>query len=610
VANAILYDIVANVAAIPASPANNDAVEVTDSTGIQSFTPLTGVPAGFVGSSGLSVRLVYTTTGSTWNWIQYFPNDPETRYLKLAGGTLTGDLTVANQGDIRFGEATANGSNYVAIQAPSSLAANVTYTLPSADGTSGQLLSTNGSGALSWATTSNDIIQEGNSSAEVIDTGSDGRFVVTTEGTERLRVDSSGRLGLGASTVDSRFVVRAHSGVSDTPIVKIEHPSNDADFAISGLYDSDGNVTYLGSNLYYNSSYAPARFDTGKPSSAITLSGRTGNGEITFLTGTATASERARIDSSGRLLVGTSSARSNVDTPGGNSTPFVQIETAAGSYSNGLSIINNSVGTFAPIVTLGATNGSSVGSNVIVSNGQYFGTINFVGADGTSLIEGASIRGEVDGTPGANDMPGRLVFSTTADGASSPTERLNLNRNGDARFSNTSIIFPNTDNAVALGAVGNRFTALYAVNGTIQTSDLREKTQITDSILGSAFVKSLRPVSYKWIEGGNSDTGKRDEDGNYIYESVSGQRTHWGFIAQEVKQAVDDAGVDFGGWVLADKDDSDSQQALRYDQFIAPLTKALQEALEKIETLEAKVAALESPTTTLEIPVDPSSTDI
>lgn len=95
VASAILYTVVANVAAIPGSPANNTAIEVTDSTGIQSFTPLAGKPAGFTGSSGLSVRIVYSTAGATWNWIQYFPNDPETRYLKLSGGTLTGALTLS-----------------------------------------------------------------------------------------------------------------------------------------------------------------------------------------------------------------------------------------------------------------------------------------------------------------------------------------------------------------------------------------------------------------------------------------------------------------------------------------------------------------------------------
>ena len=154
-------------------------------------------------------------------------------------------------------------------------------------------------------------ITAGNTSAEVIDTGSDGRFVVTTEGSERLRVTSAGLVGIGSNAPDSRFVIRSHSGVSDTPIFKIEHPSNDADFAISGLYDSDGNVTYLGSNLFLNSSFAVARFDTGKPSSAITLSGRTGNGEIKFLTGTATATERLIINSSGNLMVGTANDQLN-----------------------------------------------------------------------------------------------------------------------------------------------------------------------------------------------------------------------------------------------------------------------------------------------------------
>ena len=120
-----------------------------------------------------------------------------------------------------------------------------------------------------------------------------------------------------------------------------------------------------------------------------------------------------------------------------------------------------------------------------------------------------------------------------------------------------------------------------------------DRNSILDSSLGVNFIKSLRPVSYKWINGGQVESSV-NEEGKLEYTSHAGQRTHWGFIAQEVKQSVDDAGVDFGGWVLTDKDDSDSQQALRYDQFIAPLTKALQEAITKIETLEAKVAALEA----------------
>lgn len=84
VSQAVLFTLVANVAAIPASPANNTYIEVGDSTGIASFTPLTGLPGGFVGDAGLTVRLRYTTAGNTWNYLSYFANNPETRYLNLA----------------------------------------------------------------------------------------------------------------------------------------------------------------------------------------------------------------------------------------------------------------------------------------------------------------------------------------------------------------------------------------------------------------------------------------------------------------------------------------------------------------------------------------------
>jgi hypothetical protein len=58
------------------------------------------------------------------------------------------------------------------------------------------------------------------------------------------------------------------------------------------------------------------------------------------------------------------------------------------------------------------------------------GGISFQGSDGANLIEAATIGVSVDGTPGVNDMPGRLVFSTTADGAASPTERMRITATG------------------------------------------------------------------------------------------------------------------------------------------------------------------------------------
>ena len=67
-------------------------------------------------------------------------------------GISVANGTASTGAVLRLGEATANGTNYVAVQAPASLAANTTYTLPTADGTNGQVLSTNGSGTLSFVT--------------------------------------------------------------------------------------------------------------------------------------------------------------------------------------------------------------------------------------------------------------------------------------------------------------------------------------------------------------------------------------------------------------------------------------------------------------------------
>ena len=66
----------------------------------------------------------------------------------------------------------------------------------------------------------------------------------------------------------------------------------------------------------------------------------------------------------------------------------------------------------------------------LVSNNDAIGTLNFRGSDGSSYIRCALIEAAIDGTPGTNDMPGRLVFSTTADGASSPTERMRIDSSG------------------------------------------------------------------------------------------------------------------------------------------------------------------------------------
>ena len=81
---------------------------------------------------------------------------------------------------------------------------------------------------------------------------------------------------------------------------------------------------------------------------------------------------------------------------------------------------------------------TSVGSNTLTANGDWVGRLSFMGNDSAEFVELARVAGFVDGTSGSNDMPGRLVFSTTADGASSPTERLRIDRSGNVGIGTSS----------------------------------------------------------------------------------------------------------------------------------------------------------------------------
>ena len=144
--------------------------------------------------------------------------------------------------------------------------------------------------------------------------------------------------------------------------------------------------------------------------------------------------EAMRIDSSSRLLVGTSSARGNLFNT--TATAQLQSEGTTNDTSTTCLVQNNSAGTDGPRLVLGKSNGSSVGSNTIVASGNGLGIISFQGNDGSEFVDAASIKAEVDGTPGANDMPGRIVLSTTAVGASSPTERMRIGSVGFLKASN------------------------------------------------------------------------------------------------------------------------------------------------------------------------------
>jgi hypothetical protein len=798
VANAILYDIVANVAAIPASPANNDAVEVTDSTGIESFTPLTSIPGGFAGNSGLSVRIVYTTTGNTWTWIQYFPNDPETRYLKEAVTTSDTAPVSPSDGDLWYDS--VGGRTYVYYD----------------DGDTSQWVDTSpqGSGV-------SDAISEGNTSAEVIDTGSDGRFVVTTEGSERLRITSAGLVGIGTNspqdtlTVDTSIgVYRASSdptlsfsvgGTVSAPTKSYRLLIDDSDSDKFQLRDGvtprvtvDGsgnvgigtttpNVTGFGStvatiNVAAGSNggleltknnvaaghftvesgasndvrvgavggSAALTFQTGgaeraritsaglvgigtsgpdgllhvasasagtvtangnanelvvensstggisiltpdanhgylifgspsdnegaiiryrhndgiytigteaaggsiqlrsgsgttaltidssqrvgigttSPGAALDVVGElyAGNGTITnYLTysvgnstgivGTKTNHafeirtnnlERCRVDTSGRLLVGTSSARANFFNS--NLSAAVQVEGTS-STDRRIAIVSSSTDVNGAQVVLAKQKSGSLGGNTIVAADDQLGSLSFQGSDGSQFVEAARIEGVVDNTPGANDMPSRLVFSTTADGASSPTERMRIRSNGDILAGSTSTWAPagsgasfyihnNSDQQTLRVSNGDPGSAPYGLIGFYRnkgsliaristdgstvsyntSSDYRLKENVTPVSDGITRLQQLKPSRFNFI--------------------VDPDKTVDGFLAHEVQTIVPEA-------ITGEKDAVDDEgnpeyQGIDQSKLVPLLTAALQEAVARIEAQDTTIASLEARLTALE----------
>ena len=177
--------------------------------------------------------------------------------------------------------------------------------------------------------------------------------------------------------------------------------------------------------------------------------------------------EAARIESSGKLLVGTSTARViepyGLGAEGQSAHTYESVGDA--NPGPGLALCSNSAtARMGPYLYFSRSGAASVGSNTAVVNGDNLGTISFAGADGTDVrSRGAAIYAEVDGTPGANDMPGRLVFSVTADGGSSPTEAMRIKSPGIINFSNAPTYADNTAATAAGLAVGDVYKTVLGV---------------------------------------------------------------------------------------------------------------------------------------------------
>lgn len=132
------------------------------------------------------------------------------------------------------------------------------------------------------------------------------------------------------------------------------------------------------------------------------------------------------VSATGQVVAGTTTAVSF----SGGATPLYESVTTTQLLSGFGAALWNSTTTTGPTVRLAHSRGSTIGTHSVLSDSGVMGELVFEGSDGTGFIEGACIRAEVDGTPGTNDMPGRLMFATTADGAATRTDRWQINSSG------------------------------------------------------------------------------------------------------------------------------------------------------------------------------------
>lgn len=237
--------------------------------------------------------------------------------------------------------------------------------------------------------------------------------------------------------------------------------------------------------------------------------------------------------------------------------------------------VNATSGTFSSLIT---ANGGYVQIGNSASQYcaiRYDGAMSINGTGYYANITAANVGSYAPSLTGAGAYGNWTIF---AQGLQDPT----LGYTWGIGFGTSHNIGAYPDNSFSMGSSSNRFTAIYATSGTVNTSDAREKTNIAVSDLGLDFINTLTPRSYKWINRQNVP----NEAGTGVVPTP-GVRTHYGLIAQEVETAL--GGKDFAGFVY---DPEDDHYGLRYDQFIAPLIKAIQELNAKVEALTAEVNTL------------------
>jgi len=237
---------------------------------------------------------------------------------------------------------------------------------------------------------------------------------------QRMVIARDGDVGIGTDNPNYRLVVAEQdnavmiregagtlAGMTTNTSQKLWFQGGNAEL---GLFkDGNGSYEYI--------------LGTWQSSTPIPLVFRTGN-----------RAERMRITSAGQLLVNTTTSRSFSDNSGNGPVPAIQIEATNSSAIMSIVAASTADSHRAGTINLGRHRNTTVGETpTVVNDGDTLGAVCFSGGDGSDMLSvAAHIRGLVDGTPGNNDMPGALSFSTTPDGASSPynQERMRITSSG------------------------------------------------------------------------------------------------------------------------------------------------------------------------------------
>lgn len=229
----------------------------------------------------------------------------------------------------------------------------------------------------------------------------------------------------------------------------------------------------------------------------------------------------------------------------------IYVEDATGNVGLGTTTL-----TGAPRLTIAGGIRASYDADMT----SYFGRA-AVGYDGTTTDEASFAH--IDMNSGINAALRQTnLGTTTLSAASGKTIRMAVAGSAIAIIDGGDF-YPGTDNAYGCGKSGARWQDVWAGNGTIQTSDVREKEEVAVSDLGLSFIRALAPIRWRF----------RDH-----------VRPHYGLSAQQVKAALDELGVaDFAGYI---HDPETDVYALRYSEFIGPIVAALQEIAARLERLE------------------------